>query len=148
MTVDTEDKEIWLIQGDSEIYGSIDDADICPKLRDASFSSTIAVKATVTAPVTADNNSFTVKADGVAVEAENTTKTGSKTVTLILTEGIDFTKTYTVCSDYYGDKVISMENLFGTADFESVYAYDGDLGALYTATKTIFRLWTPLAESV
>jgi pullulanase len=41
-----------------------------------------------------------------------------------------------------------MENLFGTADFESVYAYDGDLGALYTATKTIFRLWTPLAESV
>ena len=148
VTVDTEDKEIWLIQGDSEIYGSIDEADISPKLLDASFSSTNAVKATVTAPVTADNNSFTVKADGVAVEAENTTKTGSKTVTLILTEGIDFTKTYTVCSDYYGDKVISMENLFGTADFESVYAYDGDLGALYTATKTIFRLWTPLAESV
>ena len=34
VTVDTEDKEIWLIQGDSEIYGSIDEADISPKLLD------------------------------------------------------------------------------------------------------------------
>lgn len=33
-------------------------------------------------------------------------------------------------------------------EFDNLYQYHGELGAIYSKEKTIFRLWAPLAESV
>lgn len=42
-----------------------------------------------------------------------------------------------------------MHELYSTAAFESEYTYHGrDLGATWTAKKTVFRLWAPTAEEV
>ena len=38
--------------------------------------------------------------------------------------------------------------LYSTPAFEAKYAYDGELGALYTAEKTTFRVWSPISTSI
>ena len=44
---------------------------------------------------------------------------------------------------------ISMPNVYSTASFEDAYTYEGDdLGAIWTAEKTTFRLWAPTATEV
>ena len=44
---------------------------------------------------------------------------------------------------------ISMPNVYSTASFEDAYTYEGDdLGAIWTAEKTTFRLWAPTAADV
>ena len=32
--------------------------------------------------------------------------------------------------------------------FEQQFAYDGELGALYTKEKTTFRVWSPVSKSI
>ncbi len=141
-------KEIWLIQGDAVIYERLEDADVSPKFLSASFKNATTVTAKVTAPVSAENNSFTLKAGEDDIPVTNATKVGATTITLNMVDSVDYTRTYTVHSDYYGDCLVSMENLFSTKDFESVYAYDGELGAIYTPEKTTFRVWSPFAEEI
>lgn len=42
-----------------------------------------------------------------------------------------------------------MSDLFSTLEFESAYTYDGcDLGAVWSAEKTSFRVWAPTAQAV
>ncbi len=44
---------------------------------------------------------------------------------------------------------ITMPNIYSTDSFEAEYTYTGDdLGAVWTAEKTTFRVWAPTAESV
>ncbi|WP_195431369.1 type I pullulanase [Clostridium sp. D46t1_190503_E9] len=37
---------------------------------------------------------------------------------------------------------------YDSIEFEDLYRYDGELGAIYSSTKTKFRLWAPLAANV
>ncbi|MCF0149749.1 MAG: type I pullulanase [Clostridium sp.] len=37
---------------------------------------------------------------------------------------------------------------YSVDEFDKLYQYDGELGAIYSKEKTVFRLWSPLAESV
>ena len=66
--------------------------------------------------------------------------------------GVDISKTYTVKVMFAGgltdQKIVSLQNLYDTPDFENLYTYEGDLGVTFTETQTIFRLWAPLSESV
>ncbi len=142
------DKDIWLIQGDAVIYDALEDADISPKFLSASFKNATTVTAQVTAPVASDNNTFKLLSNGEEIPVTNSTGVGSSTVTLVMTDSVDYTRSYVVHSDYYGDYSVSMENLFETKDFESVYAYDGELGALYTPNRTTFRVWSPFANGI
>jgi len=44
---------------------------------------------------------------------------------------------------------VSMPNVYSTEEFESQFTYTGnDLGAVYSAAKTSFRVWAPTAETV
>ncbi|MBQ3572398.1 MAG: type I pullulanase [Clostridia bacterium] len=142
------DKEVWLIQGDAVIYTALKDADISPKFLSASFKNATTVTAKVTAPVTAENNTFTLISGEEEIPVTNATKVGTSTVTLNMANSVEYTRTYTVHSEYYGDCLVSMENLFSTKDFEEVYAYEGELGSLYTAQSTTFRVWSPFADEV
>ena len=42
-----------------------------------------------------------------------------------------------------------MRNLYDTEEFENTYTYLGhDLGAFWTESQTVFRLWAPTAREV
>ena len=60
----------------------------------------------------------------------------------------DFRNTYYII--YEGTEYkITMPNFYSTNEFESQYTYEGsDLGAVWTAEKTAFRVWAPTAKSV
>ena len=45
-------------------------------------------------------------------------------------------------------ELINYEEYFNSKEFEKEYTYDGELGNFYTEDKTIFRVWSPVAQSV
>ena len=45
-------------------------------------------------------------------------------------------------------KPVSVANLYNTSDFNKNYTYDGELGAIYTPTKTTFKVWSPVSSSI
>lgn len=37
---------------------------------------------------------------------------------------------------------------FNSREFNDLYKFDGDLGAIYSEKETVFRVWSPIAESI
>jgi len=61
---------------------------------------------------------------------------------------LDLFSAYTLIYDGAEYK-ISMPNVYSTDSFEAEYTYEGDdLGAVWTADKTTFRVWAPTAKTV
>uniref|UniRef100_UPI004055EA22 type I pullulanase n=1 Tax=Agathobacter sp. TaxID=2021311 RepID=UPI004055EA22 len=57
-------------------------------------------------------------------------------------------KSYSLAFDGY-DYTLTMPNIYGSAEFESAYTYDGDdLGVAYTKESATFKVWAPTADSV
>ena len=65
---------------------------------------------------------------------------------------IDFTKSYTCSVTFSNGDVresnVNMYKLFSSDAFNEAFAYDGELGALYTASKTTFKVWSPFSSEV
>lgn len=87
-------------------------------------------------------------------ENDNMVLSGTATTkTLLLTvPSVDISKTYTLkvsfSSERIVEKVVSLQNLYDTADFENLYTYTGTLGVSHEDEFTVFRLWAPLSKSV
>lgn len=43
---------------------------------------------------------------------------------------------------------VSIQKLFASTEFNNAYYYDGELGALYTAEKTTFKVWSPVSTKI
>ncbi|MBQ1305654.1 MAG: type I pullulanase [Erysipelotrichales bacterium] len=43
---------------------------------------------------------------------------------------------------------VSMTGLYNTGVFNDLYYYDGELGAVYSANQTVFRVWSPVSEKI
>ncbi len=68
--------------------------------------------------------------------------------TLYFEGPLDLFSVYTLTYDGAEYK-ISMPNVYSTDSFEAEYTYEGDdLGAVWTAEKTSFRVWAPTASEV
>lgn len=65
-----------------------------------------------------------------------------------LTEPLNEMKKYKVLYDGNEYNLI-MPDFYSTDEFEAAYTYDGDdLGAVWSADKTTFRVWAPTADAV
>ena len=142
--------EIWLLQGDANIYYNRDDVDISPKVLSAVFQSQNEIFVTVTAPITQENqNDFEVYEELEKVDIDSiSARIGKNTITIKLLNAVNYSKTYTVKSVYYKDKAISMEEIFSSQEFSSVFSYSGELGAIYSKDNTTFKIWAPTASSI
>ena len=83
------------------------------------------------------------------------TFTGSqirRSFTLKLDETASLEHTYRVEATYLNDTILSspvdVSTLYETKEFHDLYDYEGELGAIYTKTKTTFRVWSPISTSV
>lgn len=74
-----------------------------------------------------------------------------KTVTIKLEEAADVADIFSVeiffSEDMKVEKPVSIRNLYD-ADFNAKYNYDGELGAIYSATQTEFKVWSPVSKSI
>lgn len=43
---------------------------------------------------------------------------------------------------------VSCNSLYASDDFNALYYYDGELGAIYTAEQTTFKVWSPVSTSI
>ena len=105
-----------------------------------------------TTPVDEDVN-YWIYENGVLIQSGKIT---SQTPTITVTSGVDISKAYELeveFEDNDGDrsvdrKRVSMQNLYDTAEFESLYSYTDTLGVSFEEDDTVFRLWAPLSEKV
>ncbi len=90
---------------------------------------------------------FTVQGKEASVAIEDVALEGD-TYVISLAEELDITKNYTIT--FAGEEYeVAMPSYYSTAEFEEEYTYAGnDLGAVWSADSTAFRVWAPMAEAV
>ena len=149
--------DVWVVQGDATIYSSVDKVDLSPKILSSSLTTAKRIAMKTTVPVNTDDTESlsifkVVDEDGKEYEIMNLFNENGGTVSdfnINLKEPLDLTKTYKIVSEQYGDKAITYGDVYNTTEFNDAFYYDGDdLGAVYSADSTTFKVWTPFASAV
>ena len=101
----------------------------------------------LTASIGDGKDAFAINGPEGPVTITSTNAMGSY-YTVHFEEPLDLFSVYTLI--YEGSEYkISMPNVYSSDGFESEYTYTGDdLGAVWTADKTTFRVWAPTAKEV
>jgi pullulanase len=119
------------------------------KLKSAIYNGDGTITVNTTGNISGDvDKAFTLsgKEDDVAISSAE--KGDDFVYTLTLEEELDNTKSYYITYD--GTKIqVQMPIIYSTQEFEDEYTYTGDdLGAVWSAESTTFRVWAPTAEEV
>jgi pullulanase len=67
---------------------------------------------------------------------------------ITLENDMQLDKNYILFIDGLPTKEILKSSIYDTSQFEEKYFYDGELGSIYSKSKTIFRVWSPIATTV
>ena len=141
-------RSIYLISGVSTIYQDAATAESNKaRLLSVDFTSQNAISAKATANITA----YKVYENDTVIK-EGQVESPSKELTVTLDSNASLDKNYKLEVTLEGGKVtnmiISVTTLYKTQDFIDNYTYDGELGAIYTSSKTTFRVWSPVSSSI
>lgn len=138
----------YIQQGDVAIYMDKNFA-VAPMITEAGFASMQEVLIKTNTPITK-----------AALYEEGTllcevTLAEEKSTTIALPEGVIATlgKSYEVevtfaSTGETAKSGVSFVSLYTTEDFNQLYYYDGELGAIYTAESTTFKVWSPVSTSI
>lgn len=143
--------EIWLIQDDKQIYYS--EPVTTPEIVSASIDNIRSVTVRVNKLFTPapGNNDFTITGPGnPKVESVKTISGAKASTSLTITSSADFSLdgNYRISHPTYGEATMTMGNVLNSERFNSLFTYDGnDLGNVYSATQTAFRVWAPTASA-
>ena len=141
----------YIVSGDSTIYYDDSAVDVSNRAISVDFITTSTIEFETSKAVT--ESSVTLYADDLEVDIENFVMNGL-TGTFNIIGGADLGKSYTLKINFedpgYEPKIYSVGfgGLYSSNDFNNVYAYDGDLGAIYSEVSTTFKLWAPISENV
>ena len=66
---------------------------------------------------------------------------------------MDFANEYSVKVTFSADNevrtcAVSIAKLYNNVDFDTAYYYDGELGAIFSATSTTFKVWSPVSSRI
>lgn len=145
--------EIFLVQGAEPIYFSESEMDLSPKFLKASFIDETTIKLLTSKPITKTEirNAFSV-ASAQNILKPTAVSAGSgefaQEFVVILDGGASITETYFTAFSDYAPIQIEMSGLYDSAAFKNAYAYEGDLGAIYTKQATTFKVWSPIAAAM
>ena len=119
------------------------------KLTSAEYDGKLTITVTMTSKLlTEPDGVFTLRCGDQDIPLESVTNFNEKYYKLKVTEELDLMDTYTVIYDSKEYNVV-MPDIFSTEAFEEAYTYEGnDLGAVWSAEKTVFRVWAPTATAV
>lgn len=150
--------DIYIVEGNPTVWYSAEEVSYQPIIVEAAFAATTSKQIVFSlskAVDTADENlvnSFKVTdQDGKEQQLSKVWSAAPGvefTATLILGDALDLTKTYTLHLDGYQSAEVSMDDVIGSTYYDEAFAYDGELGALYSKEKTDFRVWAPTASAV
>jgi len=117
------------------------------KLTKAVYDEKIGIMITMTANIGDGKDAFTVMGPNGQVEIASVEENVAN-YTLKPAAPLNLYESYTLV--YEGEEYpITMPNVYSTETFEADFTYEGDdLGAVWTAEKTSFRVWAPTATEV
>ena len=135
------------VKGYDKVYG--DDVSKGTKVYKADYVSADTLTVTMTGQVEGDPTSaFTLLCGEQEVPILSAEAGSGNVYTLTLGAELDLYQSYIIIYDSK-EYDVNMPNIYSTEEFETQYTYEGsDLGAVWTADKTTFRLWAPTAKSV
>lgn len=137
--------EVWLLEGDPDIFYTKLDGTIQDKFKDVQITGLQTIKITTSTPFTSEE----LKTITVAGYTLDKVVQGTNTQAVIyLKEEIDLREEVNVSFDRYGQSIARVGSVLHSNSFNQKYAYDGKLGYDYTKEKTEFNLWAPTAKSV
>ncbi len=89
--------------------------------------------------------------DGTLIKEEN--GAGRSKFTIALDEDADLSGAYSIEVEFRGSGEvlkadISSSGLYTTDLFNDQYYYDGELGAIYSPEKTVFKVWSPVSSRI
>ncbi|ABX42665.1 type I pullulanase [Lachnoclostridium phytofermentans] len=162
--IDEESKlEMYWMQGTGTISPKADFIKRSKEIESALITSMKEITVKLSVPCRVDD----IKQDGFKlspklavskVEATSTRDSEYKTIkegyadTFIITmeEPLDMSKKYALSKTDYGSRNLTLDSgLYTSEEFEAAYTYEGnDLGATYSKEKTVFKVWSPSAESI
>ena len=118
------------------------------KLKQNLYREGMGVRVAMTAALPDPSQAFTVTGPDGALTITDVTDDGNNIYTIVTAEPLDLYASYTLT--YAGEEYeVIMPNIYSTEAFEAEYTYEGDdLGAVWTAEKTTFRVWAPTAAAV
>lgn len=146
--------EIFVVQGSEKFYFDQSEIDLSPKFLSAQLIDEKTIKVTSSKPIEVAemrSNFSLMDSEGNALKPTAVSGTSvdmSQSFVIILDEAIEVGKKYTTRFMDYKELPVEISGIFSTEAFETAYGYDGDLGAAYTENETVFRVWSPLAESM
>ncbi len=144
--------EIWLIQGDTQIYTSAPTSS--STIRSASIDGfrQITVSLSAQLALTGTGNEGFTLSDGLnvaSVKPLNGSASSASKLELDLDADLILGKTYTVSQTKFGSAKTTPGQIMNSDSFNSRYTYTGDdLGNTYTPQQTQFRVWAPTATAV
>jgi len=145
--------EIWLIQGESEIY--YQEPETGPKFLGASIDSLREISITTNEKVdtasVAEGYIYVVSQEGAVLPGTLSSKfvnPVSSELVITLEEDLDLGQSYQVASEYFGSRALVPGRVFGSEAFAELYHFDGELGPIYSRTGTTLRVWAPTASDV
>ena len=141
----------YLVQSNSEIVFRAEDAvkDLAitsakiDSLNEISFTTNVKMSKDLTIEnVTLKENDELIKVKSLDI---NENLISGKIVT---EKELSLTNEYNLEIDGYTGKLVTLGKIFNSQEFEDLYHYNEELGALYSKDKTSFVLWSPTATSV
>lgn len=142
--------EVFLVSQDPVVYYGLDEVDLSDRLMRVDFANTNVIEFETTKTLTADQVS--VLADGEPVDTTQFNMSGLRG-SLRLVQQADLTKTYTIEVDFEDDRGpqsydIGFSGIYDSDAFNDAFAYDGELGAIYTPERTTFKIWAPISTAL
>lgn len=140
--------DVYLISGVPTIYSDAETAESNKaRILSTDFSSQRRIHVVASANIV----SYQVKEDKIKI-AEGELETPAKTIDIDIDHDASLDKEYIVEVTFEGGKTvqkdISIASLYKTEDFVNNYTYDGELGAIYTNSKTTFKVWSPVSSAI
>ena len=117
------------------------------KVKEAVYKEGTGITTVLTQSVPDPETAFSLWDSEEEIMIQSVTEEGSRYI-ITTEEPLNKMGTYTL-SCHGAEYPVRMPNLYSTEEFEAAYTYLGDdLGAVWSAEKTSFRLWAPTAASV
>ena len=137
--------ELYLFQGDMNIYSNKDKLKV-DDISQASFTSKRRIFVTVTNPA---SKYEVLKGNDVIKSGDVNDEVNFE---ILLDADIDFAAQYLVKVTFTHSKAtissgVAITQLFNE-EFDNEYYYDGELGAIYSAASTTFKVWSPISSRI
>ena len=118
------------------------------QIKDNIYKEDVGIRVKLSAAVDDPDTAFKIIGPEGEVAIASVTPDKSNIYTIVTAEPLDLRCEYTIRCLGVETKLYT-PSYYSTDEFEAEYTYSGnDLGATYTADKTVFRLWAPTATAV